>query len=35
MKRVREAENNASESSRVTDNKMYKLTTFRLNTSAS
>ena len=35
MKRVREADHKASESSRVTDNKMYKLTTFRLNNSAS
>ena len=32
---MREAEHNASESNRVTDNEMYQLTTFRMNNSAS
>ena len=34
-KRVREAKDNVSKSNRVTDNEMYKLTTFGLNNSSS
>ena len=32
---MREAERNALESNRITDNKMYKLTILRVNSSAS